>query len=40
MVPLERIIRSKEYLMRPKDEAHLPLLRDIVASRKISGIKE
>jgi len=40
VVPLERIIRSKEFLRRPKDVAHLPLLRDIVASRKVSGIKK
>ncbi len=35
VVSLERLIKSKEYIGRPKDLAHLPLLRDIVASRKI-----
>lgn len=36
---LERIIRSKEALQRPKDLAHLFYLRDIVASRKLTRIK-
>ena len=35
LVPLERIIRSKEFLSRPKDIAHLTLLRDVLAGRKI-----
>lgn len=35
VLPLERIIRSKEFLMRPKDVAHLPLLRDVLNSRRI-----
>jgi hypothetical protein len=36
VVPLERLIRSKEFIARPKDLAHLPLLRDILASRKLA----
>jgi len=36
VVPLERIIRSKECLGRPKDLAHLPLLRDVLAGRKLA----
>ena len=36
---LERIIRSKEAIQRPKDLAHLVYLRDIVASRKLTRIK-
>lgn len=39
VVPLERLIRSKEYIGRPKDLAHLPLLRDILASKKITRLK-
>jgi len=35
VVPLERIIRSKECLGRPKDLAHLPLLRDVLTGRKV-----
>jgi len=34
VLPLERIIRSKEAAGRDKDLAMLPLLRDIAASRK------
>lgn len=34
MLPLERIIRSKEAAGRDKDIAMLPLLRDIAAGRK------
>ncbi len=34
LLPLERIIRSKEAADRDKDRAVLPLLRDIAASRK------
>ena len=34
VLPLERIIRSKEAAGRDKDLAVLPLLRDIAASRK------
>ena len=34
VLPLERIIRSKEAADRDKDRAVLPLLRDIAASRK------
>lgn len=29
VLPLDRIIRSKEFLQRPKDIAHLPILRDV-----------
>ena len=32
-IPLERIIRSKEFIARPKDLAVLPLLKGILASR-------
>ena len=39
VVPLDRLIRSKEFIGRPKDLAHLPLLRDILASQKITRIK-
>ncbi len=34
VLPLERIIRSKEAAGRDKDLAMLPILRDIAASRK------
>jgi hypothetical protein len=34
VLPLERVIRSKEAANRPKDLIALPVLRDIVASRK------
>jgi hypothetical protein len=34
VLPLERIIRSKEAADRDKDRAVLPLLRDIAASRE------
>jgi hypothetical protein len=34
-VSLERIIRSKEFVARPKDLAVLPLLKDILASMKL-----
>ncbi|MEO8351182.1 MAG: hypothetical protein ABI680_05585 [Chthoniobacteraceae bacterium] len=39
VLPLERIIRSKEVAGRDKDLAMLPLLRDIAASRKRLRIK-
>ena len=39
VLPLERLIKSKEYVGRPKDLAHLPLLRDVVASRKIARLR-
>ena len=29
VLSLERIIRSKEFIQRPKDLAHLPILRDV-----------
>jgi hypothetical protein len=35
VLPLERIIRSKEFVARPKDLATLPLLKDILASKKL-----
>jgi hypothetical protein len=35
ILPLDRIIRSKECVGRPKDIAHLPLLRAILMGRKI-----
>ena len=35
VLPLERIIRSKEFVGRPKDLAALPVLRDALASKKL-----
>jgi hypothetical protein len=36
VLPLERIIASKESIRRPKDIAHLPLLKQVLnASRKV-----
>ena len=32
VLPLARIIRSKEFVGRPKDLAHLPLLKDVEAA--------
>lgn len=32
---LDRVIRSKEFVGRPKDIAQLPVLKDILATRKI-----
>ena len=32
---LDRVIRSKEFVARPKDLAQLPVLKDILASQKI-----
>jgi len=40
VLPLERLIRSKEFVGRPKDLAHIWLLRDILASRKLAGIRD
>ncbi len=37
ILPLERIIKSKEYLKRPKDKAVLPVLRDVLKTLK--GLK-
>ena len=34
-IPLERIIRSKEFIARPKDLAVLPLLKGVLASRTL-----
>ena len=39
VIGLERLIRSKEYVGREKDLAHLPLLRRVLASRKIARTK-
>jgi hypothetical protein len=39
VLPLERVIRSKEAAGRDKDLAMLPVLRDIAASRKQLRIK-
>jgi predicted alpha-1,6-mannanase (GH76 family) len=36
VVPLESIIRSKEYIRREKDIAHLPLLKSVLAARKLT----
>ncbi len=35
VLPLEQIIRSKEFVGRPKDLATLPVLRDALAGKKI-----
>jgi hypothetical protein len=35
VLPLARVIRSKEFVGRPKDLAHLPLLRDVLAAGSI-----
>ncbi len=32
VLPLARVIQSKEFVGRPKDLAHLPLLRDVLAA--------
>jgi hypothetical protein len=32
VLPLEKVIQSKEFVARPKDLAHLPLLRDVLAA--------
>jgi hypothetical protein len=32
VLPLDRIIRSKEFIRRPKDIAHLPILRQVQIS--------
>lgn len=39
VVGLDRIIRSKEFVGRDKDIAHLPLLKRVLAARKIARIK-
>ena len=36
VLPLERLIRSKEAAGRPKDLVQLPVLRDFLASAKIA----
>lgn len=38
VLALERIIRSKEFVGRDKDLAHLPLLKNILAARKLAGL--
>lgn len=38
LLPLERIVRSKEFVARPKDLAHLPLLRSTIAGRNAARI--
>ena len=38
VVGLDRIIRSKEFVGRDKDIAHLPLLKRVLAARKIARI--
>jgi hypothetical protein len=35
LLPLERIIKSKEAIQRPKDLVHLPELRRLVAAKKV-----
>jgi hypothetical protein len=37
VLPLERIYRSKEFVGRPKDLAHLPLLRQTIALKRRAG---
>lgn len=39
VVGLDRIIRSKEFIRRDKDVAHLPLLKRVLAARKISRVR-
>lgn len=39
VIGLDRIIRSKEFVGRDKDIAHLPLLRRVLEARKIARIK-
>jgi hypothetical protein len=39
VLPLERIIRSKEFVGRDKDIAHLPLLKNVLAARKLGRIR-
>ncbi len=34
VLPLERVLKSKEYLNRPKDRAVLPVLRDVLKTLK------
>ena len=37
LLPVERIIKSKEALQRPKDLVHLPELRRLLAAQKLVG---
>lgn len=39
VLPLERIIRSKQVVARPKDRAHLPLLRQTLRLRHAAGTR-
>jgi hypothetical protein len=39
VVSLEQIIRSKEAILRDKDIAHLPLLKSVLAARKLAQIR-
>jgi hypothetical protein len=39
VLPLERILRSKRVVGRPKDIAHLPLLEQTIKLRKRSGTR-
>jgi hypothetical protein len=39
VVSLEQIIRSKEFILREKDIAHLPLLKSVLAARKVARIR-
>jgi hypothetical protein len=34
VLPLERILKSKETIRREKDLAHIPLLRKVIAAKK------
>ena len=34
VLPIERILRSKQAVRRPKDLAHLPLLREVLRVRR------
>jgi hypothetical protein len=38
VVPLESILRSKEKLRRPKDLAHIPLIRQVLRLRRHDGV--
>jgi hypothetical protein len=40
VLPLEQLIRSKEVIRRPKDLAHLELLRNIVEGRRIIDTRD
>jgi hypothetical protein len=40
VLPLERIHQSKQFIRRPKDIAHLPLLEQTMELQRLSGGKE